>query len=641
MCGIFGYIGNRQDAAKIVLNGLKTLEYRGYDSWGIAVQQKTKNKGRKTKIVIEKQIGKIGNALLGTQFSAPSFLAIGHTRWATHGGVTGKNAHPHADCTKKLAVLHNGIIENFQELKGMLLHKGHTFASETDTEVIAHLLEDEMQSHNFPDAMRTTFSQLRGMNAIVAINTTSSEIVAAKNGSPLIVGIGNGEYFIASDTAGVLPYTQKIIFLKDNEMILLRQQPQQTAITHLPSYQPSFPLQTKTRPSVLGEKGGMGMTNGVDETNYSGLQLFTLPDGKEIAPEIETVTWSLEQTTKGTYDHFMLKEIYEQPTLIRNIAKTYDDQIHDILRVLDKAHNIFFIACGTAYHATLAGKYLFATVAKRNVQVTQASEFTAVADFITDKSVIMPLSQSGETIDVVEPLTQAKKKGGKIIALVNVLGSTVYRMSDHKILLGAGPEKAVASTKAYIAKLSVLTMITYALAGKLADAEQILLRTAEEIERLLSKDNVDNIKKIAKKLVREEHLYILGRGNSYATALEGALKIKEVSYIHTEGLAGGELKHGTIALIDSGTPCIILAPDDETYDAIISNAMEVKARGGYIIGIAAKKHPVFDAWIMVNETKSPVMTQIIPLQLLAYHLATLKKLDPDKPRNLAKSVTVK
>lgn len=598
MCGIFGYIGAKSNASKIIFDGLKTLEYRGYDSWGIALQKQEVGSQNKGKIVIEKQIGKLPEKLLTSHFSTlTSHLGIGHTRWATHGGVTHDNSHPHLDCTGEIAVIHNGIIENYQEIKDKLLKNGHKFKSETDTEIIPHMLEENITNVSFAEALRLTFNQLKGLNAIIAINTQAEEIAAVKNGSPLIIGIGKDELFIASDSTGILPHTKKIIFMKDNEMVTL--------------------------------------------ASNQEVSLYSLPDGKQIQPEIETVSWDVEKSIKGKYAHFMLKEIYEQPLIIETIAKTYTKQIDELSTIIRKARGTFFIGSGTAFHACLAGTYLFSKVAKRHVNTAPASEFNYLEDFLTHESLIIPLSQSGETIDVVEPLNRAKQKGSTIMSLVNVLGSTIYRMGDYKLLLGAGPEKAVASTKAYTAKIAILTLLTGAIINKQQNAKQTLIETAKEVSRLLKKKSLDQIKSVAKLLSNKEHIYVIGRGGSYATALEGALKIKEVSYIHTEGLAGGELKHGTIALIDKGTPCIVLAPEDETYDAIISNATEIKARGGIIIGISSIKSPIFDEWIEVKNEGTPLITQVIPFQLLAYYLALIKKLDPDKPRNLAKSVTVK
>lgn len=586
MCGIFAYIGTQNNAAEIVLQGLKVLEYRGYDSWGIAVKSGDS-------IAIEKHVGKIGDAVVTLPESS---IGIGHTRWATHGGVTVTNAHPHKDCTGKIALLHNGIIENFQELKNELIEKGHTFVSETDTEVASHMIEEYGKTMTFVDAVRSTFNRLQGLNAIVAMHTTSDEVIAAKNGSPLVVGIGDNELFLASDVTGILPHTRNVFFLKDNEMV------------------------------VLGNE----------------VTLFSLPDGQRLEPTIEKIDWKIEATDKGSFEHFMLKEIYEQPNIIRNIAEEYGDQIEALAEVIKKAKGTFFIGAGTAYYATIAGVYLFSKIAKMHVNTAPASEFNYLEDFLNDESLVIALSQSGETIDIVEPLTRAKEKHSQIVGIVNTLGSTIYRMSDYKMLLGAGPEKAVASTKAYTAKIAILIMLVYAIKGELEKAKEILLSTTSEIDRLLEDQQAEQIKQLAQKLVETKNMYTIGRSISYATALEAALKTKEVSYIHTEGLAGGELKHGPIALIEEGTPCIVFAPSDETYDAIISNATEIKARGGYIIGVSAKQAEVFDEWIEVKDTGvGSAITSVIPMQLFAYYLALYKHLDPDKPRNLAKSVTVK
>ncbi len=602
MCGIFAYIGKKDDAAEIVLSGLKLLEYRGYDSWGVASKiQNLKlnvldNNKSKIKFQIDKHIGKIGDAKLSAELKRSSNLAIGHTRWATHGGVVEKNAHPHLDCTRTIAVVHNGIVENYIDLKKMLLSKGHQFISETDTEVIPHLIEENLKTKGFASSVRDAFNQLKGMNAIVVAYSLSSEIVAAKNGSPLVVGKTKDEFMVASDTAGIIKYTNQVLFIKDNEMVIL----------------------------------------GKDVT------LLTLPDGKKIKPQFNKITWKVEDATLGKYKHYMLKEIYEQSKVIRNIAQNYTQQIESVGKIIKKSKGTFFIGAGSAAYACLSGTYFFSKIAHLHVNMSSASEFNYLEDFLNSRSLIIALSQSGETIDIVEPLTRAKIKKSKIVAIVNVLGSTLYRMSDYKLLLGAGPEKAVASTKAYIAKLAVLYALSYAMVDEIEKANQDLLEVAKEAERILDAKYAKQIQRIAQQLAKAVHIYTIGRGASYPTALEAAMKIKEVSYVHTEGLAGGELKHGPLALISKGSPCIVFAPDDETYDAIISNATEIKSRGGVIIGVGPLNNDVFDYWLEVkNIGEASIIAQIIPIQLLAYHMAIIKKLDPDKPRNLAKSVTVK
>lgn len=586
MCGIFGYVGTKENTAELILAGLRQLEYRGYDSWGIAVKE------GKT-LEVDKHVGKIGDAKINLP---QSNLGIGHTRWATHGGVTEANAHPHLDCTKQIAVVHNGIIENFAEIKDELIQKGHTFLSETDTEVIPHLIEEHVKTEGFATSVRDTFNSLHGLNAIVVVNAVSKEIIAAKNGSPLIAGKAEDGLYIASDAAGIIKHTRNVLFLKDDEMV------------------------------ILGD----------------GVKLIALKTGEQLEPRFETVDWQIEQAQKGDFAHFMLKEIHEQPTVIRNIAENYSEQVEKLAKRVNDAFGTFFIAAGTAHNACLTGVYLFSKLAHKHVNNEIASEFNYLEDFLQKESLIIALSQSGETIDVIEPLNRAKAKGSKVVAITNVLGSTIYRMADHKLLLGAGPETAVASTKAYIAKLAVLHLLTYTMIDRRKEGEQELLIVANEVERLLLEDNVKAIEDIADKLKKSEHIYVVGRGVSYPSALEAALKIKEVSYIPTEGLAGGELKHGTIALIDKGTPCIVFAPKDESYDAMISNAIEIRSRGGTIIGISSEPHNAFDYFFQVNDSgNANVIAQIIPAQLLAYYLAVKKGYDPDKPRNLAKSVTVK
>lgn len=611
MCGIFAYKGNRSDTPQIIFEGLKTLEYRGYDSWGIAIK-----KGNS--LTVEKKTGKLPKKIYNKQFAnLTSEVGIGHTRWATHGGVTIPNAHPHLDCTKQIAVIHNGIVENFQELKAVLVKKGHKFVSGTDTEVIAHLIEDELKKkqkvqfpniktlsapankNTFQEAMRATFNQLRGLNAIVALNTSTDEIVAVKNGSPLLVGIKENEYFLASDAIGIIKHTKNVIFLEDNQMVVL---------------------------------GGA-----------VGLKLFSLPSGKVIKPNIQKLTWDFTDTEKGKYKHFFLKEIHEQPFVIEQIALTYSEQTTHLARLIDKAYGTFMVGCGTASYAALAGTYLFSNIAKKHVNFAIGSEFNYLEDYLTPKTLLIPLSQSGETIDVIEPVQKAKNRGTQIAALVNVLGSTLYRLADHKILLGAGQEKAVVATKSFMSMVAILMLTAYTLVGKEQAAKKLLLDASLAMTELLKDSYVKKIKKLAKEVKNKEHIYVLGRGLSYATAMEATLKIKEASYVHAEGFAGGELKHGVMALIEKGTPCIIFAPLDETYDEVISNVQEVKARGGFIIGIGPTDNPVFDRFLPTADTKeATLLSQIVVAQLFAYYLALARGIkDPDKPRNLAKSVTVK
>jgi len=593
MCGIFGYIGKRDNAAEIVFDGLKTLEYRGYDSWGIAVK-------KEHTLSAEKMTGKLPDKLPHSHnFPAQTSLAIGHTRWATHGGVTVQNAHPHLSCDKNIAVVHNGIIENFQELKNQLIMEGHKFQSETDTELLPHLIEQEMkEGKGFATAVRDTFNQLQGMNAIVVAYAPSKEIIAAKNGSPLAVGIGKDELFIASDAAGISEYTKDVIFLGDNQMV------------------------------ILGE----------------GVKLLELPNGNEMKPEITKLTWQFENADKGKYPHFFIKEIHEEPRVIKNIALNGVPNAKKFADLIDKAFGTFLIACGSASYAAIGATYLFSKIAKKHVNFAVGSEFKYIEDFIKEKTLVIPISQSGESIDVIEPTTKAQKeKGAKIASIVNVLGSTLYRLSDLNFLLESGIEKAVPATKSFSAMIATVFLISYTLANRTKEAQDLLMKAAENIAAMLDDSYIEKVKSLANKLKKNEHVYIIGRGLSYAVALEATLKLKESAYIHAEAFPGGELKHGFIALIDKGTPCIVFAPNDETYEEILSNAQEVKARGGYIIGIGPKNNDVFDDFLPTEDIgEATILPQVTISHLLGYYLAVARNIkDPDKPRNLAKSVTVK
>lgn len=585
MCGIFGVVSSEEKPASLTLDGLRVLEYRGYDSWGIAVK-------RGKKIESEKHIGKIGDA----KTTLPnSTISIGHTRWGTHGRVTQANAHPHTDCKKQIAVVHNGIVENFEVLKQELIKKGHRFISETDTEIFAHLIEENLKTKGFATSIKDAFNRVEGLNAFVVAYAPSQEIIACKTGSPLVVGVGESEYFVASDAAGIVKHTRHVLFLEDNQMVILGKQ----------------------------------------------MKLLQLPLGNELKISLQKLDWEFVNETKGNFPHFLLKEIHEQPAVIKNIAFSYSHQIKQLSTLIDNAFGTFMLGCGTASYAALAGTYLFSSLAKKHVNFSIGSEFKYLEDYIAKKTLVIPISQSGETIDVVEPVAKAKQKGAKIAALVNVLGSTLYRQADYKILLGAGQEKAVIATKSFMAMFSVLFLTACALSKNKKNGETLLLKAAENIERILRDQK--QIKTLAQKLTKKEHIYILGRGLSYAAAQEATLKIKETSYIHAEGFAGGELKHGVIALIEKDTPCIIFAPNDETYDEIISNAQEVKARGGFIIGIGPKNNSVFDVFLETADVEhATLLPQVAIAQLLAYYCALAKGIkDPDKPRNLAKSVTVK
>jgi glucosamine--fructose-6-phosphate aminotransferase (isomerizing) len=593
MCGIFAYTGRQTDAAPRVLEGLKRLEYRGYDSWGVAVRSDSS-------IAVQKQVGKIGDARVALP---PSAVGFGHTRWATHGGVTEANAHPHISQERGLALVHNGIIENHQTLRRDVLAAGGRIQSETDTEVALHLIADALPRHErsaaaLADAVREVFARLEGMNALIALEAGSAALVAVKNGSPLCIGYGEDGNYIASDAAALLPHTRRVTFLGDGQLVIV----------------------------------------GPDRVT-----IHDAATGELLAADIVELDWKVEQAELGQHQHYLSKEIDEQAELIRMTALTQTETAQQLANMIRSSSASFLIGCGTAANAALTGQYLFSRVAGRHVAVGVGSEFDCLEHLLTSKSLVIALSQSGETIDVLEPLIRAKKqKNVRIAALVNVLGSTLYRMADFNALLKAGPEKCVLATKSYTAKLAVLTLTAYALAGRLEQGRQLLLRAADLVEEQLSQASRARIAELAERIYRCEHMFLIGRCLSYASSLEAALKIKEVSYIHAEGFAAGELKHGVIALIEPGTPCVVFAPNDETQRGIFSSAEELRARGGYIIGVSPTPSDVFDFHIPVGDAgdAAPIV-QAAPIQLLAYYLALKRGADPDKPRNLAKSVTVK
>ena len=592
MCGIFGYVGRDAHAADIVLRGLKKLEYRGYDSWGVGV-------GDGGRVLVQKRTGKIGDATVDLP---PSPIGLGHTRWATHGGVTEPNAHPHLDCAGRLALIHNGIVTNYRELRDALRRGGHRFRSETDTEVVVHLLEDALEeATDGPDrlaiATMVAFRRLQGLNAIAVIDVERGELAAAKSGSPLVLGWSDEGQLLASDFSALLEHTRRVTFVEDGQAILLTRE------------------------------GG---------------RVFDVTTGAEIRPRVTEVEWDAAATELSGFPDYLTKEIHEQPVVLRRIAETSADHVRALARMVDEASDVVMIGCGTAGHAALAGQYLFARVAGRRATVATGSEFPYLQQFVGERSLIIAMSQSGETIDVIDAARVARERGAKVAALVNVEGSTLWRMADRTIPLGAGPERCVLSTKSFVAKLAMLLMTACELAGERDRGVALVTRAADEIERMLADDRRDAIRRVADEIARREHLFVIGRGPSYPMALEAALKVKEVSYVHAEGFAGGELKHGVIALIEPGTPCLVLAPRDETYDDILAGAMQVKARGAMVIGVSPDPHEAFDVHIPIADLgPATAIVTAPPAQLLGYYLALLRGHDPDKPRNLAKSVTVK
>lgn len=605
MCGIFAYHGHRKDAPEIVIKGLKHLEYRGYDSWGIAY--KTKDQ-----IIIHKEVGKISEFDASTQDFSHSNkaigevedqedrqIAIGHTRWATHGGVNKKNAHPHFTEEKDIVLIHNGIFENYLEIKEFLEKKGSKFISETDTEVIAHLIGYHLKTHSFEDSIKLAIKEIEGRYALVIINKDNNKLVGVRKGSPLIVGVGKtkGEFFIASDIPAFLEYTNAVNYLDDNQMVII-------------------------------------------ENND--IAFYDVEKDEKIEKRLIEINWTVESTEKGLFPHFMIKEIMEQKETLQRAIDQDPTAIEELAKEVKKAHGTFIVGCGTAGKVGMVGEYLFSKISKKHVNFTFGSEFPNYQEFFTDKTLMIAISQSGETADTLEAIEIAKKKGVKIASIVNVESSTMARISDIVVPIKAGPEKAVASTKATTSQLAILTLLAYACNGGIHEGKQLLIETASKINDMLNPRYEDHIMQIAKKIKEVESMYIIGRGMNYPIALEAAIKLQEVSYIHAEGFAGGELKHGPIALISKNTPVIALVANDDCKNEMISNATEVKARGGYIIGVSPENHQVFDYWIRVPDVgnSSPIVN-IIPVQILAYQLAILRENNPDMPRNLAKSVTVK
>lgn len=586
MCGIFAYKGTKTSAGSLILQGLASLEYRGYDSWGVAVK---KSDGS---VYLEKHTGKIGTATFPEMNAS---IGIGHTRWATHGGVTEENAHPHTSSNQEVIIVHNGIVENFEEIKAELISKGYSFNSETDSEVIAHLAaEIKKSTGNLKDVVLQVFHRLEGMNAIIVFFPLEEAFYAIKNGSPIVFGTTPGEMFIASDASALVPHTTHVHFMEDQELLE------------------------------------------ISEDTYA----FYDTNGAVKHAEFMELQYSAEDVNLGDFEHYMLKEIHEQPKVLQYILDTQMEETQKAAAIIKEAYGTYFIACGTAFYACLAGTYLFSKIANRHVNASIGSEFSYHLDFLKNKSLVIALSQSGETIDVLSSLEKVKQKDATVMAITNVLGSSMYRMADHAMLLNAGPEKAVCSTKAYLAKITLLYLIAHTLAGTAEIGRKDVEKAIEEIKRILEIEG--QIKQLATHISSKDHMFILGRGVSYPTALESSLKIKEVSYVHAEGFAGGELKHGVIALIEKGTPVIIYNPEDETYHDTLSSAYEVKARGAYVIGISSKPNDVYDEYIEVkNCNDATIMPNVVIAQLLGYYLALEKGYDPDKPRNLAKSVTVK
>jgi len=607
MCGIVGYIGNRV-ALSILLDSLKKLEYRGYDSAGIAILEKNR-------IVLKKTEGKISALQKLTQgLSTAATSGIAHTRWATHGEPNSKNAHPHTDCREEIAIVHNGIIENFNALKIYLEGRGHKFKSDTDTEVLAHLIEENYNG-SLLDALTQVLNEVEGTYGLAIISKREPDrIFAARRGSPLLIGKGKDEYFIASDVAAILRYTKEIIYLED------------------------------------GEAAEISRNECIVKT----------AENIEIPKKIQQISWNLEMIEKGGFAHFMLKEIHEQKQSLENAMRgrlNYEEgtaRLDGLIAYIDKLKNtprFIITACGTAWHAALIGEYLIEEFSGMPVEVEYASEFRYRSPVINKNDIVFLISQSGETADTLGALREAKRKGAIALGICNVVGSTIARESDAGVYIHAGPEIGVASTKAFTSQVMVLTMIALMLGRmKTLSLEQgreivaALRRIPVLVGEVLKKDG--EIKKIASEFLTTNNALYLGRGYNFPIALEGALKLKEISYIHAEGYPAAEMKHGPIALIDENMSTIVIATKDPVYEKIISNIEEIRARGGRVLSIVTKGDSrikeISDRVIEVPQTPnylSPIINSI-PLQLLAYHAAVQRGCNVDQPRNLAKSVTV-
>ena len=589
MCGIFGLINADNDAAEVILQGLKKLEYRGYDSWGVVV--KPVGSEQDQVLSLEKHVGKISQA----ETNLPQArIGLGHTRWATHGGVTDDNAHPHFDCSQTLSVVHNGIIENFRELKAELIKQNHQFRSETDSEIAAHLIEHRyQQDQDFRQAVFSSFAQLQGSNAIAVIDQASEQIAVCRDGSPLIIGLGKDQYYLASDASALLAHTKQVIYLQDQQGAVISQ---------------------------------------------DGVQVYDLDSGQKLEPEIETLDWDEEQVDKQDYPHYLIKEIFEQKQIIPDLLSLNNQVYPQFEQDLANSSKLLLIGCGTAYHVAKLAAYYFADQGCQAYAV-QAHEFAAFKDWCDAKTLVLAVSQSGETADTLLASKAAKQKEAKLVSLVNAKGSTLARLADINLQVGAGPEIAVVSTKASTAQL--INLFLAANVNDLSSARRQVKQFAKKLENWLTPKLQQELIKTAKKIMNEAHSYVIGKRYNYPAALEFALKIKETSYQHAEGFAASELKHGVISLISHGTPCFVLG-DQLTKKEVVSSGIEVSSRGGMIIGVSPEPDESYDRWIKVPDGgELTSIYNIIVGQMLGYLIGVGRGVDPDKPRNLAKSVTVK
>ena len=585
MCSIIGYLGD-ETASQIIVKALKRMEYRGYDSVGVATEVENK-------IELKKGVGKVNEVNSKVQLdSLPGKIGIGHTRWATHGKVTDSNAHPHPSNSKKIAIVHNGIIENFTELKEDLIKQGYNFSSDTDSEVIANLLQKNYEiSNNVKETMMRTTSQLKGHFAFVAM-FDNGELAAAKFHEPLILGLGKNDYFLTSDVLGFIEFTDNAIYLENGTFVILEKKK---------------------------------------------FEIFDF-EGKKIKNEITKVSKEFADSYKGDYAHFTLKEIFEQPSTILNSSEKFDEEITKIAKFLNTDKSIYITGSGSSYNSALIAKQIFSKYGKIKMEPIISSELQFSPDSIDDNSILIAISQSGESADVLDAVKIAKEKNCKIFSIVNLSTSTLVRESDISVGMNCGPEIGVAATKSFTSQLVILNKI---LQKSVIDYQINFKKISDNISEIL--ENTKQIQKIASELKDISDIYVLGRGLNFPIASEAALKLKELTYIHAEGIPGGELKHGPLALMDSNVYVIIINPSDSTYTDTLTSAREIKARGAKIIGISDIQSDIYDHWIQIPKTDevSYPITEIIPIQLLAYYAAVEKETDPDYPRNLAKSVTVK
>ncbi|MCX8198023.1 MAG: glutamine--fructose-6-phosphate transaminase (isomerizing) [Candidatus Micrarchaeota archaeon] len=582
MCGIIGYIGYRK-ASEVILEGLRKLEYRGYDSAGIATLS--------GKIQLIKDAGRLDEIHRRRNFlQLEGTIGIGHTRWATHGGVSQKNAHPHSDSHGKIFLVHNGVIENFEELRASLSKKGHRFSSETDTEAIAHLVEEELKKEkDFGKAFSNAISMLKGTWSVVCISEGEEAIHASRNGPPLVIGIGEGEMFCASDVPALLAYTKKVVFLEDGDRAVIK-------------------------------KGGFEIFSG----------------SKRVRRKIHSINWSAQMAEKGGYPHFMLKEISEQPAKIREALSA---DVDEAAAILGGQEHFTVVACGSSYYAGLVFKSIAQSILGVPCEVILGSEFQYART--GKEKVVIAISQSGETADTLSAARLAKSSGAKVVAITNVLGSSLYREADASVMIGAGPELSVVATKSFTCQVAVLAKIALALGKREKELER-LQGVSEKIEKVL--ESQSKIKKLADRLSRFKDFFYIGRGMAFPSALEGALKLKEITYLHAEAYAAGELKHGPLSLLDKNVVVVALAPADSSFPKTMSNVQECLARNANLVVLSDSKQALGKAKLSLAVPKAEgaeiPLVYSVPLQLLAYYLAVKLKRDPDKPRNLAKSVTV-